>query len=44
MIELRHEQPSLWRGILKEDLNSLWELWMRVADMALEDEASRSVL
>jgi transposase, IS5 family len=39
VIKLRHEQPSLWTGILKEDLDSLWEPWMRVADMVLEDEA-----
>ena len=39
MIKLRHEQPSLWTGILKEDLDSLWEPWMRVADTVLEDEA-----
>lgn len=39
MIKLRHKQPSLWTGILKEDLDSLWEPWMRVADMVLEDEA-----
>lgn len=38
MIKLRHEQPSLWTGILKEELDSLWEPWMRVADTVLEDE------
>ena len=39
MIKLRHEQPSIWTGILKEDLDPLWEPWMRVADAVLEDEA-----
>ena len=39
MIRLRHEQPSIWTGILKEDLDPLWEPWMRAADTVLEDEA-----
>lgn len=39
MIKLRHEQPSIWTGILKEDLDPLWEPWMRAADAVLEDEA-----
>lgn len=39
MIKLRHQQPNLWTGILKEDLDRLWEPWMRVADALLEDEA-----
>lgn len=39
MIKLRHQQPSLWTGILKEDLDQLWEPWMRVADELLEDAA-----
>jgi transposase, IS5 family len=39
VIKLRHEQPSLWTGILKEDLDSLWEPWMRAADAVLEDAA-----
>ena len=38
MIKLRHQQPSLWTGILKEDVDSLWEPWMREADRVLEDE------
>jgi len=38
VIKLRHEQPSLWTGVFKEDLDSLWEPWMRVADRVLEDE------
>ena len=39
MIKLRHQQPSLWTGILKEDVDPLWEPWMRVADALLEDAA-----
>lgn len=39
MIKLRHQQPSLWTGILKEDLNQLWEPWMRAVDVVLEDES-----
>lgn len=39
MIKLRHEQPSIWTGILKEDLDPLWEPWMRAADTVLEDAA-----
>jgi len=39
VIKLRHEQPSIWTGILKEDLDPLWEPWMRAADAVLEDEA-----
>lgn len=39
MIKLRHQQPSIWTGILKEDLDPLWEPWMRAADAVLEDEA-----
>ncbi len=31
MIKLRHEQPSLWAGILKEEIEDLWEPWMREA-------------
>src|SRR5712671_7064333 len=38
VIKLRHQQPSLWAGILKEELDSLWEPWMREADRVLEDE------
>lgn len=39
VIKLRHQQPSLWAGILKEDLDPLWEPWMQVADELLKDEA-----
>lgn len=39
MIKLRHQQPSLWTKGLAEDIEDLWELWMRVVDKLLEDEA-----
>ena len=39
MIQLRHEQPSLWAGILKEEIEDLWESWMWEVDRLLEDEA-----
>lgn len=39
MITLRHQQPSLWAGILAEEIEDLWEPWMRQADRLLEDEA-----
>jgi hypothetical protein len=39
MITLRHQQPSLWTGILAEEIEDLWEPWMRQADRLLEDEA-----
>ena len=39
MIKLRHQQPSLWTKGLAEDIEDLWEPWMRVMDKRLEDEA-----
>jgi hypothetical protein len=39
MIKLRHQQPSLWTKGLAEDMEDLWEPWMRVVDQLLEDEA-----
>jgi len=39
VIKLRHEQPSLWAGILKEAIEDLWERWMWEVDQLLEDEA-----
>ena len=39
MIKLRHQQPSLWTKGLAEDIEDLWEPWMRVVDKLLEDEA-----
>jgi IS5 family transposase len=38
MISTRHHQPSLWTGILAEEVDDLWEPWMRRADRLLEDE------
>lgn len=39
MIKLRHEQPTLWAGILKEEIEDLWDPWMREVDQLLQDEA-----
>lgn len=39
MIRLRPQQPSLWAGVLGEEVEDLWEPWMREADRVLEDEA-----
>ena len=38
MIKLRHQQPSLWHPGLAEDIEDLWEPWMRLVDRLLEDE------
>src|SRR5437667_12802193 len=38
MIKLRHQQPSLWHPGLAEDIEDLWEQWMRLVDRLLEDE------
>ena len=38
MIKLRHQQPSLWHAGLAEDIEDLWEPWMRLVDRLLEDE------
>jgi hypothetical protein len=38
MIKLRHQQPSLWHRGLAEDIEGLWEPWMRFVDELLEDE------
>jgi IS5 family transposase len=38
MIKLRHQQPTLWAGFLAEEVDDLWEPWMRFADQLLEDE------
>src|SRR5258708_6342825 len=38
MIKLRHQQPSLWHRGLSEDIEGLWEPWMRLLDERLEDE------
>jgi transposase, IS5 family len=38
VIQLRHQQPSLWEGLFAEEVAELWEPWMRVVDQLLEDE------
>jgi len=38
MINLRHQQPSLWHRGLAEDIEGLWEPWMVLVDELLEDE------
>src|ERR1700731_2264925 len=38
MIKLRHQQPSLWHRGLAEDIEGLWEPWMRLGDELREDE------
>jgi len=38
MLKLRHQQPSLWHRGLAEDIEGVWEHWMRRVDELLEDE------
>ena len=38
MIRTHHRQPTLWTGFLKEEVNDLWEPWMRQADQLLDDD------
>jgi hypothetical protein len=38
MIRSRHHQPSLWTGVVAEEVDDLWEPWMRTADRLLDDE------
>jgi len=38
MVRTHHQQPTLWTGFLKEEVNDLWEPWMRPADQILDDE------
>jgi|HubBroStandDraft_1064217.scaffolds.fasta_scaffold1260789_2 hypothetical protein len=38
MIRTRHHQPSLWTGVLAEEVDDLREPWMRTADRLLDDE------
>src|SRR5271165_6073265 len=38
VIQLRHQQPSLWEGLFAQEVAELWEPWMRVVDQLLEDE------
>ena len=39
MMRFRHVQPTLWAGFLAEEVEDLWEPWMRHADRILSDEA-----
>jgi IS5 family transposase len=38
MVRTHHQQPTLWTGFLKEEVDELWEPWMRGADVLLDDE------
>ena len=38
MIRLRHQQPSLWETFFADEVEKLWEPWMRVVDEVLEDD------
>lgn len=38
MIRTHHQQPTLWTGFLNEEVNDLWEPWMRSVDPLLDDE------
>jgi transposase, IS5 family len=44
MIKLRHQQPSLWHSGLAEEIQDLWEPWMRLVDRLLEDEQLRDTI
>src|SRR5215472_556986 len=33
MVKLRHQQPSLWNRGLAEDIEDLWEPWMRLVEI-----------
>src|SRR5262250_220207 len=39
VIKLRHQQPSLWHKGLAQDIEDLWEPWMREVDQLLQDAA-----
>lgn len=38
MIQLRHEQRSIWEELFAEEIEQLWEPWMRVVDELLADD------
>ena len=38
MIQLRHQQRSIWEELFAEEVEELWEPWMRVVDQLLEDD------
>jgi hypothetical protein len=39
MVRTRHYQPSLWSGVLAEEVDDLWEPWMCTADRLLDDDS-----
>jgi hypothetical protein len=38
VIQVRHQQPSLWEGWFAQEVADLWEPWRQVVDKRLEDE------
>jgi IS5 family transposase len=38
VIQLRHQERSLWEGLFAQEVAELWEPWMRVVDELLEDK------
>jgi IS5 family transposase len=38
MTRRKQAQPTLWEGIVAEDVRALWEPWMVVADRLLDDD------
>jgi len=38
VIQWRHQQRSIWEELFAEEVEALWEPWMRVVDQLLEDE------
>ena len=40
MIKLRHQQPSLWDKELANDIEDLWEPWMRESGLVARGRRS----
>jgi len=38
VIQWRHQQRSIWEELFAEEVEELWEPWMRMVDQLLEDE------
>ena len=38
MIRTRHQQQTLWGGVWAQEVDDLWEPWMRQADQLLDDD------
>ena len=38
MIRTRHQQQTLWGGVWAQEVDDLWEPWMRQADQVLDDD------